>query len=644
MSRIFGQIRSAGQGVPGLRVLAYEEVQYGFEEPDTPCRLGTPWPRLAGEGATDAQGNYSVTYDARQPLEDSCAFIARGYIRVFDGQALLLNSAKRSRIESLRIDADLGPVPPPDPPATGATIMGRLTFCGRPAADFRVVAFEARRVGIEDPEFHPPCRIGSEIHRNLGTAIVAADGTFSLAFAPFDPPEDACFFEAHIRLTVVDNTGRVWAAATRPAGDVIRYDAELVAGCTAGSGLIRVLDPIGLPVRDAQVFVNGVNRGLTNPLGLVVVDGLAAGDRVAARLRVHENETDRDAHDVDSDRDWNYRVYITSVPVTHDANGDHVRLPLLVVADPTAIQEVRLSRSNTLIALNLRVSVEWNAQVGQLASFRDRLLEVSQLMFNATDGQFCIERLAILDNGRLWDEADIQVYASINQHSNATVDGFFDDDGHIRMNPYDCLYPGTWLHELGHYAFGARDEYKRDDDWDNANGPPRCTLASTSGSPPFTDGAEKDSCLMRGAQVTSRKKFCSAHSANPHIGGTLQGDQDCWNTILERYGGPNWRLLTPVIRGAIPGRLPDSGEPRDERAPHQVRTLTRLATTFPWPAGSPVGTSAASNVPARARISLSASFWKPRRWPRSGSRSGRRTAVASTRGRPLMSPSTSRTA
>jgi hypothetical protein len=441
------------------------------------------------------------------------------------------------------------------------SVRGTITRCGRPAPGHRVICWHQLQIGIS--ENGGPCPVGFPTVKKVGEAVVDADGEYSLAFDALVELADTCFFTSQVRVEVFDGATRVWASGLRKVVPIVRFDRELLAGCTPDSTAVRTVDEEGATVMGAQVFVNGRLRGRTDATGnLFVSPQLEVGDRLVARLLVHEHATPRDQHDGGSDRSWSHRMYITSVGVGHDAAGDDVRLPVHVVEDPGDVQQLRLRRRNVLVGLHLRASIEWDAGSTEFERYRDRIADMSELLFNATDGQFVLERVAIADDGLFWDEADIRIFANLNQPSNASLDGIFGDTGYIRMNPNDSHYAGTLLHELGHYGFGLRDEYKGTDEWDPGNGPPRCTLRSTDPDGPFADGGVKDSCLMRGNRRRDRKKFCSGHPLNPHVDGTGQGSQDCWTDILERYGDPSrWRLQTPVSRGAIPGRLPDSGVP-----------------------------------------------------------------------------------
>jgi hypothetical protein len=238
-----------------------------------------------------------------------------------------------------------------------------------------------------------------------------------------------------------------------------------------------------------------------------------------------------------------------------------VELRQVVVADPAAVQRLQVSSLSTLIGFNLVASIEWDATAEEIRRYTDRLLEMSELLYNATDGQFLVERVTVMDNRRLWDSADIRIYANLNQHSQADVGDIFSTGGRIHMNPYDSHEPGVTLHEFGHYGFNVRDEYKAGSGWEESDGPPVCTFASETDGTDFSAGGSKDSCLMRGARNAEIKKICSTHPANPHATTTRQGLKDCWSEILERYGDPRWRLRTPASSGTIVDEFPDSGVP-----------------------------------------------------------------------------------
>jgi hypothetical protein len=571
MAILIGKITRTGQGAAGLRVAGYEEVRIGDDEGDKPCRMSHPIITYVGDDVTDPDGTFRITYT---PYEDpgACAFSSVVRVRVFDGAAVVWQSPNRRTAPSVRFDHDLLPAPPPPDPGASARITGKLTRCGQPAVGYRILAFEETRTGY--PYQHHPCVAGSTVVHEVGNAIVAPDGSFDIRYTPVEGAEDACSFQASVRIQAFDGALAVWRSSTRPFKPTVRFDHELYPDCTGGSTLIRVVDEVGRRVAGAEVFVQGAPSGRTDSVGQLFVSG-AAGARLSARLRVLENPTERGRHAFGSDQNWNYRVYITSVGLSHDPNGDTPRFQIPSITDPTAVQDLVLQRRNVLIGFNLLVSIEWDATDAEEAYIRDRFLETSELLFNGTDGQFLIERLEVRDSRGAWDEADYRIYADWNQPSNADLGAIDGDSGRVRMNPFDTFFPGIIYHELGHYAFSVRDEYKAADCWPDGQ-PVYCTIASVTPGTPFSEGGGKDSCVMRGAQYQSRKKFCSSHPANPHASCTAQGSQDCWSTIIERFAGlPAWRLQTPLSRGAIVDRLPasiGSASPSASRRPWRRRT------------------------------------------------------------------------
>lgn len=441
-------------------------------------------------------------------------------------------------------------------PATGSlscTAAGRITNCGRPAAGLRVVCWLVTQIGL--PDLGKPCRVSWPTSRQVGEKTSTGDGTFAIAFSVFRPA-DACYFSAKVRVELFDGATRVWQSPQVALAPTVRFDHELVPDCPGDGAVIRVIDDRGATVSKADVYVNGRLRGRTDASGnLVLPNGLAMGDRLVARKVWRQTATPRD---------WIYRVYVTSLRVRHDQDGNNVQLSQQLVTDPELVQVVRVERRNTLVGLNLRASIEWDATTLDFRRYQARLYDLSELLYNATDGQMLVEQVSLADDGLWWDEADLQIYANLNQASNASVDGLFNDRGHIRLNPNDAHFVGTLLHELGHYAFGVLDEYEdAAGENDTSNGPP-CTLNSDDTQPPYADGFGKDSCFMRGAREgaggKNQKKLCSMHPDNPHAPGTEQGPVDCWTELVDRFGdSAKWRLQTPVSRNAIVDRLPDSG-------------------------------------------------------------------------------------
>jgi hypothetical protein len=440
-----------------------------------------------------------------------------------------------------------------------SVVHGRLAICGVPALNLRVEAWQSVQFGAARESRPSVPRVNSL--RRVGRAVSNEDGEFTMRFESPTKPDDASDFSSLVRIDVFSGAIKLWSSGYRDVRPVVEFDRELAPGCEPRTKMILVINDFGVLVPDAQVFVNGRLEGSTDATGQLFLP-VSTGDTLVARKLVHQNSTPRDDHDVDSTSNWNYRVYITSLSVNHDANGDNLELrPNVVGPDP--VQILRVRRQNTLIGLNLVMSIEWDASNtdhpggqgppgGEFDQYRDRHTDMSELLYNATDGQFLIEHLKIGDDGRYWEHADRRVYANLNQKDMANTGTFFESSGVIKTNPNSGAHEaGNFLHEFGHYGFSLGDE--RD---------PPCTAASTGTDEPFGDGAEKKSCFMNSARRKDRQKLCSGHPANPHVPQDGRQKDECWSVVSGLFGSWLWwRLQTPDSRGAIPGLLPDSGLP-----------------------------------------------------------------------------------
>lgn len=520
-------------------------------------------------GRTNDRGQYELEYWESDALAKEFIGGEQVVLQVYSEGVLVMLSPVVPWGPDIVIGGDIVSPDPPRPPRD-FKVKGVVTTCPDPghfASGYVITAYQITKTGFVS--WSSSCILGGPNIRFLGSSVVGADGRYSITYQPSQRPANACAFVVSIYIEISGPSGEVvWTSDEIDLRHSITIDHALLVDCDPNSTLIHVVDQFGHSVAGAEVTSTGAQLGITNSAGYLSVSGLVDGQKIAARNRLVEHETSRPNHGHPRGQNWKYRCYTTSVSLEHDENGDGVSLAVDTVDGNSAVQELRVLSTNPLVGLNLLVSVEWDATQTQLFKYRDRILETSELIYNATDGQFCIEQVSVLDNARHWDSADIRIYSSINRRSTATLNGINNGMGRTNMNPIDAFFPGTLLHEFGHYIFDVNDEYVAGIGWDPDNGPVRCTLASSSDSPDFGDGAGKDSSPMRGAQFNGMKKFCSSHPANPHVDGTRQGPVDCWTCILETYGpasvglpSHSWRPRGPLQRGAIVGRLPDSGTP-----------------------------------------------------------------------------------
>jgi len=338
---------------------------------------------------------------------------------------------------------------------------------------------------------------------------------------------------------------------------------------------ILVIDEANFPVPAAEVYANGVLLGRTDTSGMLNASPpLGDGTSIVAKRFIVESTTYRGNHAQGSYQDWKFRAYTSNVAVQND--GSLTTFSVKLEPNPLAPQVVRVLKQNALIGLHVVASVEWDASTAELETVKQKLINASRFLYNATDGQVLIERADVVDDGAVWEDADYRVYAnqSLRENVDCPLGAFFDDSFwcngswvHVQIGSDGP----TYAHEFGHYGFDLGDEYSDDDS------SVQCTFALSLGTNPpglnpFQAGMPAASCMM--FYQWSAPKLCSNRSGNPHVHGTDQGDDSCWSTLIDHFkddrDNPRWTLQSPDTRGAILGTINGTNPPLPAWAPQVV--------------------------------------------------------------------------
>ena len=346
---------------------------------------------------------------------------------------------------------------------------------------------------------------------------------------------------------------------------------------------IHVASDANINQPGAEVYVNERQVGVTGPDGMLVLPELPSGSRLMARLRIFENPTYRASHSSGGTRDWNFRVYQTSLAVNTDGS-----LTSSTISNPSATQELRVTRTNALIGLHLLASVEWDASRAELQRLRDeQLIPMSQFLYNATDGQFFVEQFDLVDDAAHWDDTDFRIFAdleirpNVNLRTGGLLHSGLGTWANMRRDPgtTDSWSSAiTYAHELGHYGFDLHDEYAD-------NRPDVFCATNIGGSGQFGPGGARASCMMFSQFVAG--KLCSGRAENRHMTGTGQGDENCWLHLGGQFRDTRgatflntWQIQTPDSRGSIVGTLPSLPPQWQPRVNIENRSRSNLCEPF----------------------------------------------------------------
>lgn len=197
---------------------------------------------------------------------------------------------------------------------------------------------------------------------------------------------------------------------------------------------------------------------------------------------------------------------------------------------------------------DIYVALAWNASPAELDTIQRRFDQASRLLFDATDSQARLGTVSFFNNHRGFEYADVVIIKNSGAaladarlgHFGESIVLYTDNDVFQRSGSLEESWQ-TIAHELAHYFFDLRDEFKN-------------ALGDTTGVECIETTGE-DACLMddyKRSIWNSASEFCWAGNHDPDGDSRQQQvhGQSCWETILNHY--PD--MKGPIASG--PKQLP----------------------------------------------------------------------------------------
>jgi hypothetical protein len=306
----------------------------------------------------------------------------------------------------------------------------------------------------------------------------------------------------------------------------------------------------------------------TDEQGHIELDAsvFSANDKIKIERKVHTEYSDDNPVYAELDN-VHYQIFIDNAQF--DSVGD-MSYPT-VTSSLYDIREIPLD--HTTIIQNLAVSVEWDASDDYLNDILEGMKKTSNYMYDVADGQFYIGKVAVFDNKKYWDKVDIQRYANNQLRPTAPTYNFNYKDYFdyilyrlpIRMpriwkidfdltrnhvysegdlsSPFDFKTVG---HELGHYLFSFKDEYKNDSGalvWNQLSGPTDTWNFGFMDSPQTQYKGN-----IRGGEYASEMSSLERYP-NSQYKVTRQWQKhrtSCWGTFTNLFEGTYDDIFCPI--------------------------------------------------------------------------------------------------
>lgn len=219
---------------------------------------------------------------------------------------------------------------------------------------------------------------------------------------------------------------------------------------------------------------------------------------------------------------------------------------------------IKLTHSTILFRLLL--SIEWDAKPEYMDSLASWIRAMNNYLYDVSDGQMYIEKIAIYDKSINWRRSDVHFYASNMVWPCASIGGIFESEGahahlprkwygnsidtrnyNARMDwlaTFNDFFWTTIGHELGHYMMSFFDEYVYSD-----------TVAGKKIDASYNYGF-MDFQYPNGNEWRSEMSNATRYP-NYAYKITLQwyyNSSDCWNDLEKRFENTYDGIFCPIIK------------------------------------------------------------------------------------------------
>lgn len=283
-------------------------------------------------------------------------------------------------------------------------------------------------------------------------------------------------------------------------------------------------------------------------------DTLAIGDSIKLHQVLHTSLAAKHQSLIGSA----YRV------VLDNAQFDRSGVMSYTELDTKGEQDIMMN--HTTLEFNLVVSLEWDADLVYIQSLEQGFREMSNYLYDVSDGQVRLDTVMIFDSKANWSEADILIYASnsvwphVNEISGILRPAgrasdpiemprkWFGTDtltrnGTFNEHPLDMTAPSsyrTFAHEFGHYALSLFDEYVFPD------GGVRCGDRPELTKPYGYMDCHYPNCGAYSSELSNKLAYANAACQNNEHWDVFR--QSTWETFellfQKKYDG----ILAPIIR------------------------------------------------------------------------------------------------
>jgi hypothetical protein len=218
---------------------------------------------------------------------------------------------------------------------------------------------------------------------------------------------------------------------------------------------------------------------------------------------------------------------------------------------------------------NLLVSVEWDAVEAYQHGLQEDFQQMSNYLYDVTDGQLRLDTVAIVDNGELWEMADIRIRASNVHNPDSRPDAinhagwypitmprkWFGNEDDCRWHSYENHPLAVAVsedyrakaHEFGHFALGFYDEYLfMDNGWNPLPPTARCQ-PRPAGNYGFMDYEyDDDEGGVHSSEMSSRYRYAAEACRNTEQ--FIYNDTSCWDQFEEWAEGTFDGVYVPIRR------------------------------------------------------------------------------------------------